>query len=106
METTLRQVAALDDIEDDEPLGLEVDGMHVALYKLDGAVFATENVCPHQFALLSDGYMEDGCIECPLHQARFDIRTGAAQCGPVDRPLRVFPVHVDGDAVFIDLGRS
>ena len=98
------EVAKVGDIEDDEPLGIEVSGRHIALYRLDGEVFATDNVCPHQFALLSDGYMEDGCVECPLHQARFDIRTGAAQCGPVERGLKIFPVKVEGDSVFVDLG--
>ncbi|MGN5477172.1 Rieske 2Fe-2S domain-containing protein [Cupriavidus basilensis] len=49
-------------------------------YRSDDQYFVTDNVCTHRYALLSDGYLEDGCIECPLHQARFDIRTGQAMC--------------------------
>jgi len=103
MQNTLRAVARLDAIEDDAPLGVEVDGLHLALYRLDGQIFATDNICPHQFALLSDGYIADGTVECPLHQARFDIRTGTVQCGPADRPLRVFPVQVDDGTVYVDI---
>jgi 3-phenylpropionate/trans-cinnamate dioxygenase ferredoxin subunit len=96
--------ADVNDIADDEPLGLEIAGRQLALYRVDGEIYATDNVCPHQYALLSDGYLEDGCIECPLHQARFDVRTGAVQCGPVDRGVRVYPVRVEGESVMIDLG--
>jgi len=108
MQSTLREVAKLGDIEDDEVFGAEVDGLHIALYRLDGELFATDNVCPHQFALLSDGYVDahDGCVECPLHQARFDIRTGEVLCGPTDRQLRVFPVQLEGDTVYVDVGQA
>jgi 3-phenylpropionate/trans-cinnamate dioxygenase ferredoxin component len=92
------------DVPDDEPLGVEIDGRQVAIYRIDGEYFATENVCPHQYALMSEGYLEDGCIECPLHQARFDVRTGAAQCGPVDRGLRVYRVALEAGAVLVELG--
>jgi 3-phenylpropionate/trans-cinnamate dioxygenase ferredoxin subunit len=50
---------------------------------------------------MSEGYLEDGCIECPLHQARFDIRTGAAMCAPATEPLRTYPVKREGDEIFI-----
>ncbi|MBO9327696.1 Rieske 2Fe-2S domain-containing protein [Achromobacter xylosoxidans] len=95
--------AKLADIEEDEPLAIQLGDQHIALYLLDGKVYATHNVCTHQFALLSDGYMEDGCIECPLHQGKFDIRTGAAVCAPVTEPIRTYPVQVEGDSVMVDL---
>jgi len=106
MQDKFREVAKLHELGDDEPLGLEVSGLHIALYRLGDQVFATENVCPHQFALLSDGYLEDGIIECPLHQARFDVRTGAMQCGPADRALRVFAVRVDSDTVYVNVEQT
>ena len=42
----------------------------------------------------SDGYVEDGCVECPLHQGTFDLRTGAPCKAPVTEPVRSFPVRV------------
>jgi len=99
MQNTLREVAKLDDIEDGEALGIEMDGLHIALYRLNGEIFATDNVCPHQFALLSDGYVDtqEACVECPLHQARFSIATGQVLCGPAKSCTQRFAARVEGD---------
>ena len=96
------KVAATDELPDGEALGVVVDGARIALYRDGDAVFATDGVCTHAFALLSDGFLEDGCIECPLHQARFDIRTGKAMCAPATQDLRTYPVRIDGGDVLIE----
>ena len=100
---TFTHAANLSDLVEDEPLAVKLGDEQIALYRLDGEVYATHNVCTHQFALLSDGYMEDGCIECPLHQGKFDIKTGAAMCAPVTQAIRVYPVKVEGDQIMVDL---
>lgn len=100
---TFTYAANLSDLVEDEPLAVRLGDEQIALYRLDGEVYAAHNVCTHQFALLSDGYMEDGCIECPLHQGKFDIKTGAAMCAPVTQSIRVYPVKVEGDRIMIDL---
>lgn len=97
------KLAAKSDIGDGDVVGLDVDGKKVALFCEGGEYFATSNVCTHQYALLSDGYFEDGCIECPLHQGRFDIRTGRAQCAPLTVDIKVFPVKLDGEEIFADV---
>ncbi len=74
------RIASTDALQDDEVMAVEADGKQLALYRSDGEFFVSDNVCTHAYALLSDGYLEDGCIECPLHQARFDIRTGKVLC--------------------------
>lgn len=74
----------------------------VCLYKLDDdSIHATADRCTHGNASLSEGYIEDGLIECPLHQGCFDIRTGAAVTAPCKVPIRVYPVKVEGDAIFV-----
>lgn len=88
---------------EDEIVGLKIDGVDVAVCRHDGAYHAFQNVCTHQYALLSDGFVEDGCIECPLHQARFDIKTGQPQCAPASVPIRIFPVKVEDGRVYVDL---
>ncbi|CAH2802976.1 MAG: Ferredoxin subunits of nitrite reductase and ring-hydroxylating dioxygenases [uncultured Paraburkholderia sp.] len=98
----LRFAANRSELVEDEPLAVTLGEEQIALYLLDGEVYATHNVCTRQYALLSDGYVEDGCIECPLHQGKFDIKTGAAMCAPVTQGVRVYPVHIEGDAVMID----
>jgi 3-phenylpropionate/trans-cinnamate dioxygenase ferredoxin subunit len=97
------KAASTHDVPEGEVLGRELDGNHIALYRYEGEYFAGSNVCTHQFALLSEGYFEDGCIECPLHQASFDVRTGKALCAPATEDIKVFPVKVEGDDIFVDL---
>ncbi|SDV46315.1 non-heme iron oxygenase ferredoxin subunit [Chitinasiproducens palmae] len=100
---SLTFAAKLSDLVEDEPLAVTLGDEQIALYLLEGEVHATHNVCTHQYALLSDGYMEDGCIECPLHQAKFDIRTGAALCAPATQPVLVYRVQVEGDDIMVEL---
>lgn len=100
------QVASSGDVRESGALGVDVEGTPVALFRVDGAVYATHNICTHQFAFLSDGYVEDGCVECPLHQALFDIRTGKAKTAPASADLRTFAAKEEGGAVYVDLTRS
>ena len=96
-------VAKTSEVTDGEVIGVEVEGTPIAIYNLDGQYFATHNVCTHAFALLSDGYVDDGKIECPLHQGIFDIRSGKAEEGPVDEDLKTFAVKVEGDELFVEV---
>lgn len=96
------RVARVDEIPEDGAIEADVADVEVALFRIDGTVYATEASCTHQHARLADGFL-DGCeIECPLHQARFDVRTGKVLCAPADRDLRVFPVRVEAGEVFVD----
>lgn len=95
------RIASVNDLQDDEVLGLTVGNARIALYRSDGEFFASDNRCTHAEALMSEGFLEDGCIECPLHQARFDIRTGQALCAPATENLRTYPVRRDGDDVLM-----
>jgi len=95
------RIASAHDLQDDEVLGLNVNGVRIALYRSQGEFFATDNRCTHAEALMSDGFLEDGCIECPLHQARFDIRTGAALCAPATEPLRTHALRREGQDIYI-----
>ncbi|MGE0803305.1 MAG: non-heme iron oxygenase ferredoxin subunit [Lautropia sp.] len=97
------RVAAAADVVEDAPLGIVVAGREIALFRVAGEIFATDNRCTHGDALLSEGFQLDDCIECPLHQGQFDIRTGAPLCAPVERPIRTWPAKVEADAVFVDL---
>jgi nitrite reductase/ring-hydroxylating ferredoxin subunit len=96
-------MARVNEVEPGEVKAYRIDNIPVALYNLDGEFFATHDICTHAHACLSDGYLEDGKIECPLHQGLFDIRTGKAVSGPVDVDVKTFPVRVEGDEVQIDV---
>ena len=98
-----QRIASLSEIAVDAVLGVDVDGSPVALYRLANEVFATAGICTHAMALLSDGFVEDGNIECPLHQSQFDIRSGKALCAPATEDLRTYAVKLDGDEILIDM---
>jgi apoptosis-inducing factor 3 len=101
---TWQKAASLDDFGDRDAIGIELAGVPVALFRLGGEVRATSGICTHELAALADGYVEpaDGSIECPLHQARFDIRSGRALCAPAGEDLKVYPVKIDGVDILID----
>ena len=94
-------IATPEQLQDGEALGVAVDEHRIALFRHEGEFYATDNVCTHAFALLSDGFLEEGCIECPWHQARFDIRTGKALCAPATKDLQTYPVKVDDGQVWV-----
>jgi 3-phenylpropionate/trans-cinnamate dioxygenase ferredoxin subunit len=78
---------------------VDIDDVLVAVFNLDGEYHAIENVCSHEYAELTDGELEGNEIICPLHGARFDIRTGEALTPPAYEPVAKLPVRVDGGVV-------
>jgi 3-phenylpropionate/trans-cinnamate dioxygenase ferredoxin subunit len=97
------RVASTGEVAEGEVVGVTAAGQEIALYRDKGEFFATGNICTHQHAMLSDGYFEDGCIECPLHQGRFDIRNGRAMCAPLTEDIKVFAVRVEGQDLLADI---
>ena len=92
------RAAARSDLAEGEVIGVEVAGHSIALYDADGNVFATDNICTHAYACLSDGWLDGEVIECPLHAARFDIRSGKVLDPPATEDLKTYPVRiVDGE---------
>jgi apoptosis-inducing factor 3 len=98
-----QRAASLSDLADGGVVGVHVGATPVALYKLDGEVFATHGICTHAMAILADGFVEDGKIECPLHQGLFDIKSGKALTAPLTEDLRTYPVKIEGNDVLVDL---
>ena len=90
-------------VQEGEVKGVRLGEHHVALYRIDGNFFATDGICTHQRVLLCDGFLESGEIECPLHQGRFDVRSGKALCAPLTVDLKTYPVRVDNDTVYVSL---
>ena len=97
------RAASRADLAEGEPLGVEVVGRSIALYDIDGALFATDNICTHAYARLSDGWLDGEVIECPLHAARFDIRSGKVLDPPATEDLKTYPVRVVGDEIQVRL---
>jgi len=75
----------------------------IAIFKLDDGYYAIDDICSHEEASLSEGAIEDGKIECPLHGALFDIRTGGNLTLPAVLPVKSYPVKVDNGAIYLQI---
>jgi 3-phenylpropionate/trans-cinnamate dioxygenase ferredoxin subunit len=78
---------------------IDMDGVAVALFNLDGEYFAIQDICPHDGGELANGELEGEVIVCPRHGARFSIRTGAVLGPPAYEDIRTFSVRVEGGRV-------
>ena len=99
------RLAGFSELEPDQGFRVELgDEEAVALiHTADGGVHAVEDVCSHEEYPLSEGWIEDHTIECALHGSRFDLLTGEPDSPPALRPVRIFPVKVEGTDVLVDL---
>lgn len=95
--------AALADVPEGDVIGVQVGGKEIALYEVDGEVFATDNICTHGHARLSDGFLEGREIECPLHQGRFDVCSGQAMCVPLTENIKTYTVRIENMRVMLKL---
>lgn len=73
------------------------EGLSIALFKLNGEIFALENVCPHMGGPLGEGEIEDGYVTCPWHAWKFDIKDGACENMPGDDAKKIDVVVEDGN---------
>lgn len=98
---TWHSVAAVGALRNEQAVALKLEDQEIALCFLDGDYYAIGNVCTHQHCLLSDGFVEDGYLECPLHQGRFDIKSGEAVGPPVTEPVKSYPVKIEDGQVYV-----
>ncbi len=81
----------------------QVAGHCIALYAVDGAYYATSDLCSHGRAFLSEGFLDGHLIECPLHQGLFDVRTGEPAGAPCIEAVRSFPVKVEDGVLYVQV---
>ena len=99
-----RKLAKVSEVESGSALAVEVDGREpIAIVNVDGQMYAIDDICTHADASLCDGIVDGEEIECPLHFARFNIKTGAVVAPPADRPLCTYPVRILGDDIEVEL---
>jgi nitrite reductase/ring-hydroxylating ferredoxin subunit len=89
------------EFEDEDVEQILVGELAIAIYRAEGAFYATQDLCTHEHAYLSDGVVVDCVVECPFHQGRFDIRSGRALGAPVVTPLKTFPILVIDDHIYV-----
>ena len=100
-----QRVASVSDVREGDFLSVSLDdGQEILLVKANGQIFATQIMCTHQEAWLDSGLVHRDTmeIECPLHEGRFDMRTGEPTALPPTDPLRTYPVKIDGNDVYVE----
>ncbi len=96
------RVAKLDELEVGHGTLVQAEGRSIALFRVNGAVYALDPVCPHEGGPLDEGEVEDETVYCPWHSYDFNLRTG--ECGVTpDLHATTFPVSVEGGEVFVDV---
>ena len=100
--TTWKHLCPAAKLSEGEPLGFQLDDLRIGLFKVDGEIFAMDDVCPHAFALLSTGFLEGHVVECPLHGVMFDVTNGECHSGDYD-DARVFQVEIREGEIYVNL---
>ncbi|CAN2193287.1 {NirD} Ferredoxin subunits of nitrite reductase and ring-hydroxylating dioxygenases [Candidatus Nanopelagicaceae bacterium] len=86
-----------------KPVRIEKNGESICVARIGDEVFAIDDTCSHADASLSEGEISDFKIECWLHGAEFDLRTGQALTPPAVSPVKTYQVSVDGDSVTVEM---
>ena len=85
------------------PLKVTVSEIELALFRIDGQVYVLDDMCTHAEASLSEGEVYDCKIECPLHGAEFDIKTGEAVTPPATQNVNTYDVIEKDGWVYVAL---
>lgn len=94
-------VAKVADVAPGTMIFVAVERERIVLAHVEGGFYALRDVCGHRNAPLSRGRLDGYVIECPLHFATFDVRTGKLIDGPVSADVPVYEVRVEGDTVYL-----
>jgi len=97
------EVAAESDVQEGQAKCVSAGGRPLALYKVDGQVYCLDGRCTHLGGPLCEGDLDKFVVQCPWHGSRFDVRTGQVVGPPARKPVRFYPVRIDGGKIWVDL---
>lgn len=103
MKKEFLRVCSVDELEERRGFRFIIDDVtDIALFKVNGKIFAVDNVCPHNHTpKMHLGYIEDEHVLCPIHFFKFSLKTGK-RAGDVGCTLPTYEVMVEGDDVFVE----
>jgi 3-phenylpropionate/trans-cinnamate dioxygenase ferredoxin subunit len=92
-------VASQNALSEGEHVVVDVDGVDVAVFNLEGSFYAIEDVCSHDGAEIASGELQGGEIICPRHGARFCVKTGQVKSAPAYEDIACFKVRIENQRV-------
>ncbi len=98
------QIGQIADVPEGAGKAFAVQGHRIAVFRVDGELFAMDDTCSHAEASLSEGELDTDelCIECPLHGSVFDLRSGKPRTLPAFEPVQTYKAYAEGDALFVE----
>lgn len=96
-------IGTLADFPEGRGVGIIAGGKRLAVFKRGERFFAIDNVCTHNRSPLADGRVEGTVVTCRTHRARFNLETGAAVSPPARKPVRTYPVYLNGETVEVEM---
>lgn len=106
MAKNIVRVCARSEIETDSMKAFEVSDRCLAVFNIGGEFYVTNDECTHASGSLAEGILDGSVVECCLHSAVFDVRTGEVMAPPASLPLRTYKVLLQDDDVYIDLDKN
>ncbi len=100
-QTAYARVAAAEEIPPGGALAVSVNGRTIAIFNVDGALYAVDDTCTHEYAPLAQGARHGEIVTCPKHGSRFNVRTGRVLSLPAVVPLSTYPVKVEDGQVYV-----
>ena len=91
------------DLREGDSIGVKLDGVEVLICHVEGRLYAVHAQCSHARQSLLGARVRGHQVSCPLHGAKFDVRTGACLAAPAQQPITTFPVMIEGGKVWVDV---
>jgi 3-phenylpropionate/trans-cinnamate dioxygenase ferredoxin subunit len=104
MDSTFVKVCDLSDLEENRTAEIEANGIRILVVRVDGSVFALENICTHDGGSLGGREVVQGEIECPRHGAKFNVKSGEATQLPAVADIKTYGVRVENGSVYVAAG--
>lgn len=101
---TRHKIGTLEDLPEGESIGVEVDGLEIAVFNVDGELHALQNKCIHKQGPMFDAEInaEEKTVYCPWHYWEFELESGEFVVDR-DKRLRTFNVDVSGNEIFVEI---
>lgn len=95
------KVASTGDVAPGACKTVEANGKAIAVFNVEGTIYATDNTCPHRGGPLGEGELEGKVVTCPWHGWRWDVTTGASPVNP-NAKVACYPCKVEGDQILVE----
>jgi len=86
-------------LEEGKNIVIDVEGTNIAVFRIEGAFYAIEDVCSHDGAEIASGKLEGDEVICPRHGARFCVKTGEVKSPPAYENIACFPLRIENGKV-------